>query len=139
MFEIKNEDALFRLSFIERLEEPEDRRQDLIMCWLEVEAPGITLQSECELTLFDLKSLQELLSGFYASLSQNIAPQPISFAPRIQTFTCEIIPVEGSNSAGFNFTASPHQHDGWTLKGGIAIDQSYFPKMINGIESILTN
>jgi hypothetical protein len=139
MFEIKNEDALFRLSFIERLEEIEDRRQDLIMCWLEIEEPCISLHCKCELSLFDLEDFRNKLSRFYESILANIKPVPFSFIPRIETFTCECLQVEGGDYIGFNFTASPHQDDGWTLKGGIAIDQSYLPGLISGIESILTN
>lgn len=139
MFEIKNENALFRLSFIERLEEPEDRRQDLIMCWLEIEEPCVSLRCQCELSLFDLSTLKDMLSSFYASLSNHAKPAPFRFVPRIETFTCECVLVEGGDYVGFNFTASPHQDDGWMLQGGIAIDQSYFPALISGVESILSN
>lgn len=139
MFEIKNQDALFRLSFIERLEELEDRRLDTIMCWLEIEEPCIKLQCQCELTLFDLKRLRDMLSCFYEKLTQNIETSPVSFSPREQMFTCELRQVEGADFVGFNFTASPHQDEGWMLKGGIVIDQSYFPSLISGIESILSN
>lgn len=139
MFEIKNENALFRLSFIERLEEPEDRRQDLIMCWLEINEPCISLQCECELSLFDLFSLKDMLSRFDQSLSGNKKPASFHFKPRIETFTCECLVVEGGDVIGFNFTASPHLDDGWMLRGGIAIDQSYFPALIRGVESILSN
>jgi len=139
MFEIKNEDTLFRLSFIERIEEPEDRRLDLIMCWLEIAGCSINLQCQCELTIFDLESLQEMLSEFYASLYKNGRPKPVQFAPRMKSFTCEFNAVEGSDLISFNFTATPAIYDSWQLTGGIAIDQSYFPALIQGIESILTN
>lgn len=139
MFEIKNEDTLFRFSFIERIEEPEDRRLDLIMCWLEIAGCSINLQCQCELTIFDLESLKEMLSEFYASLYKNGRPKPVHFAPRMKAFTCEFNAVEGSNLIGFNFTATPAIYDSWQLTGGIAIDQSYFPALIQGIESILTN
>ena len=130
---------LFRFSFIERLEEPEDRSLDLIMCWLEIVEPCISLQCQCELALFELEELRDKLSAFYACLSKNVKPAPVTFVPRIETFTCEIRQVVGTDLVGFNFTASPHQDEGWVLKGGIAIDQSYFPGRIRGIESILTN
>jgi len=139
MFEIRNENALFRFSFIERIEEPEDRSQDLIMCWLEIEESCIMLQCQCELTLFDLENLRNMLSRFYERILNNNQALPEYFAPRIETFTCEVRQVEGADFVGFNFTASPHEDEGWTLKGGIAIDQSYFPGLISGIESILAN
>lgn len=139
MFEIKNESALFRLSFIERMDEPEDRRQDLIMCWLEVQEPCIKLQCQCELTLFDLENLRDMISRFYEDISNTIDVPPASFSPRIETFSCEFRQVVGADYIGFNFNVSPHEDDGWELKGGIAIDQSYFPGLIRGIDSILTN
>lgn len=139
MFEIMNESALFRLSFIERREEPEDRRLDLIFCWLEIEQPCIKLQCQCELTLFDLKNFRDMLVRFYENIEQNIKTPPESFVPRIETFTCEVRQVESADFIGFNFTASPHEDEGWMLKGGIAIDQSYFPGLIRGIESILSH
>ncbi|MFC0142370.1 hypothetical protein ACFFJN_20765 [Erwinia mallotivora] len=139
MFEIKNEATLFRLSFIERIEEPEEPQEDEIRCWLEIEGCGINLQCQCELTPCDLTSLKEMISGFYASLSRNESPEPVSFAPRIETFTCGFNAILGSDSVGFTFSASPQVYDSWKLTGGIIIDQSYFPALIYGIESILTN
>ena len=38
------------------------------MCWLEIAGCSIKLQCQCELTIFDLESLKEMLSEFYASL-----------------------------------------------------------------------
>ena len=139
MFEIKNENALFRFSFIERIEVLEDRRQDLIMCWLEIEEPGIKLQCECELTLFELERLQDMISRFYDKITKNIEAPPEVFTPRVPIFTCEFRRVEGTDVIGFNFTASPHEDEGWMLKGGIGIDQSYLSGLISGVESILTN
>ena len=139
MFEVMNESALFRLSFIERLEEPEDRQLDLIICWLEIEESCIKLQCQCELTLFDLKKLRDMLVRFHKNIEQSFETLTESFTPRIETFTCEVRQVEGTDFIGFNFTASPHEDEGWMLKGGIAIDQSYFPRLIRGIESILSN
>lgn len=139
MFEIKNEGVLFRLSFIERIEEPEERSLDTILCWLEIEEPCINLQCQCELAVFDLEELRDKLAAFYKCLSLNVKAPAFSFVPREETFTCEVRQVRGADLVGFNFTASPHQDEGWMLKGGIAIDQSYFPGLIGGIESILTN
>ncbi len=139
MFEIKNENALFRLSFIERIEEPSNRRLDLVMCWLEVVDPYINLQCQCELTLFDLESLRDSLSKFYASINSGLRPLPFQFSPRVENFTIECLQVEGGDYVGLNFTIRPHLSDGWTLNGGIALDQSYFPALIQGVESILTN
>ena len=139
MFEIKNESVLFRFSFVERIEVLEDRRQDLIVCWLEIEEPSITLQCECELTLFDLERLRDMLSRFYEKISNNIEAAPELFTPRVPVFSFEIRKVEGGDIIGFNFTASPQEDEGWTLKGGIVIDQSYFPGLIRGVESILSN
>ncbi len=139
MFEIKNEDVLFRLSFIERLEEPEERSLDLIMCWLEIEEPCIKLQCQCELAQFELEELRDKLSAFYECLPYKVKPAAIAFVPRIETFTCEVRQVVGADEFGFNFTASPHEDEGWMLKGGIVIDQSYFPRLIRGVDSILSN
>jgi hypothetical protein len=139
MFEIKNEDTLFRLSFIERIEEPEDRRLDLIMCWLEISGCSINLQCQCELTIFDLESLKGMISEFYTSLTRNGRPDPVTFAPRMPVFSCGFNIVGGSDLVGFTFSATPHVYDSWQLTGGIIIDQSYFPSLIEGIESILTN
>lgn len=139
MFEIKNESVLLRFSFVERIEVLEDRRQDLIVCWLEIEEPSIKLQCECELTLFDLERLRDMLSRFYKKISNNIEAAPELFTPRVPVFAFELREVEGGDIIGFNFTASPHEDEGWTLKGGIVIDQSYFPGLIRGVESILTN
>lgn len=139
MVEIKNEDTLFRLSFIERVEEPEEPQEDLIMCWLEINGCNISLQCQCELTPYDLGSLKNMVSDFYNSLNRSEQPEPISFAPRMETFTCGFNLVEESDLVGFTFTASPNVYDSWKLTGGIMIDQSYFPALIRGIESILTN
>lgn len=139
MFEIKNESVLFRFSFVERIEVLEDRRQDLIVCWLEIEEPSIKLQCECELTLFDLERLRDMLSRFYDKISNNIEAAPELFTPRVPVFAFEVREVEGGDIIGFNFTASPQEDEGWMLKGGIVIDQSYFPGLIRGVESILTN
>lgn len=139
MFEIKNESVLFRFSFVERIEVLEDRRQDLIVCWLEIEEPSIKLQCECELTLFDLERLRDMLSHFYEKISNNTEAAPELFTPRVPVFAFELRAVEGGDIIGFNFTASPQEDEGWTLNGGIVIDQSYFPGLIRGVESILSN
>lgn len=80
-----------------------------------------------------------MISDFYASLCRNDRPDPVSFAPGIETFTCGFNVIGGSDYIGFNFTASPHEYDSWKLTGGIIIDQSYSPALIQGIGSILTN
>jgi len=134
MFEIKNESVLFRFSFVERIEVLEDRRQEL-----EIEEPSIKLQCECELTLFDLERLRDMLSQFYEKISNSTEAAPELFTPRVPVFAFELREVEGGDIIGFNFTASPQEDEGWTLKGGIVIDQSYFPGLIRGVESILTN
>lgn len=139
MFEIKNGDTLFRLSFIERIEEPEDRRLDLIMCWLEITGCGINLQCQCELTIFDLESLKDGITHFYTALNKTGRPKPVSFAPRVPAFTCGLNIYQGSDYIEFTFSATPDVYEGWKLTGSITIDQSYFPSLMQGIESILTN
>ncbi|MGP3594213.1 hypothetical protein [Vagococcus sp. WN89Y] len=139
MFEIKNDDALFRFSFIERIEEPEDRRQDLIMCWLEVAGSGISLECKCEFSLFDLEEFRDKLHHFYQLLSTNQAVPPIVYAPRTNTFQCDIRHASDADVIGFNFKITPDMLTRWTVEGGTLIDQSYFPDLIAGIDSILTN
>ncbi|WP_124234115.1 hypothetical protein [Erwinia psidii] len=139
MFEIKTDDTLFRFTFIERLEEPEDRRYDLIMCWLETEGSGISLACECEFSLFDLEELRDKLSYFYQLLSENKQPSPITWAPRVPTFNIDIISDDNFLAVGFNFKITPNILTRWTLEGGTLIDQTYFPDLIRGIDSILTN
>jgi len=139
MFEIKTEEALFRFSFIERIEEPEDRRQDLIMCWLEVEGSGVKLQCQCEFSLYDLEELRNKLASFQKSISDNQLPSPIVYTPRVSTFQCEISQAADADIIGFNFRVTPDILTRWTLTGGTVIDQSYFPHLISGINSILTN
>lgn len=49
MFEIYvDDDVFFRLTFIERIKEPEHREYDEITCWLEVTVPCIELKCLCE-------------------------------------------------------------------------------------------
>lgn len=109
------------------------------MCWLEINGCSISLQCQCELIPYDLVSLKKIMTDFYQSLSANKRPEPVSFSPRMSTFTCGFNVIGGSDAVGFSFTASPQIYESWKLTGGIIIDQSYFPALINGIESILTN
>ncbi|MDU5454949.1 MAG: hypothetical protein E6095_15680 [Pseudescherichia vulneris] len=139
MFEIKTDDALFRFSFVERVEEPEDRRQDLIICWLEAQGSGISLGCECEFSLFDLEELRDKLTQFWHCLSNNQAPVPVVYAPRVNTFQFDIHHAIDAYAIGFNFKIMPNRLSLWTLEGGMLIDESYFPGLIHGINSILTN
>jgi len=139
MFEIKNGDTLFRLSFIERIEEPEEPLEDAIMCWLEINGCSISVQYQCELTPYDLKSLKDKITHFYSALNKTGRPKPVSFAPRVPAFTCGLNTLQGSDYVEFTFSATPDVYEGWKLTGSITIDQSYFPALIQGIESILTN
>lgn len=139
MFEIKNEDMLFRLSFIERIIVPEERQEDAIMCWLEIKDKYINLQCECELIPFDLQNLKSMTATFYEALFSSRPPKMVEFSPRMPFFTCGFVTSLDCDPVNFFFTASPHVYDSWELKGEIMIDQSYFPGLIQGIESILTN
>lgn len=139
MFEIYVDDALFRLSFVERIEEPEDRRLDLITCWLEAKRGGINLQCECEFSLHDLESLRTQLSEFYKAISEHRAPTQITYSPRYPTFKLNIFGAKDSNTIGFNFRVTPDVVESWALEGGMIIDQSYLTTLIAGIDSILTN
>lgn len=137
MFEIKNEEALFRLSFVERLEEPEDRELDLIICWLEIKDNFVNVGCECELSVFDLHLFRDKLKGFYSQFFEN--PEPVCFEPRMPVFEINCLQLKDSDSVGFNFIVRPELSSGWVVNGGIIIDQSYFPSLLQGIESILDN
>lgn len=139
MFEIKAGDSLFRFTFVERLEEIEDRNQDLIICWLEVQGSGMSLQCECEFSLFDIKALRDQLEQFYQSLSQGRFPKKIDYSPRVPTFNCEIVQAKDTDVIGFNFKVCPSMLTLWTMQGGMLIDQSYFPGLIAGLNDILSN
>ncbi|HFK7187416.1 hypothetical protein ACCC84_17640 [Serratia odorifera] len=139
MFEIKAGESLFRFTFVERLEDIEDRDQDLIICWLEVQGSGMSLQCECELTLFDIMTLRDRLEHFYQSISQGKTPKQIIYSPRVPNFSCEITQAADVDAIGFNFKVCPSMLTLWTMQGGMLIDQSYFPGLIAGLNDILSN
>lgn len=137
MIEIVNEEAAFRLSFIEKIEEPEERRLDLIKCWLEIKDSSISLSCQCDLTLLDLDDFRHGLTTFYADLLNGIAPKDYYFEPREPVLRLEVLKVRDADYCGLNFIVRPDLTDGWTLHGGIAIDQSYFPSLLQGIDALL--
>ncbi|AHK21983.1 WapI family immunity protein [Yersinia similis] len=137
MFEIYVEDdVLFRLTVIERLKEPEDRRFDLINCWLEIKVPCIQLQCICELTPDEIEIFHQNLSDFYDSLLVGTTPLPVKFKPRIGILDAEVIATIDGQGVGFNFRVCPDIEAGSELNAGIYLDQSYFPGLLAGLKEI---
>ncbi len=139
MFEITNNEEIFRLSYVERLIDLDERSLDKINCWLEIKNPYMALQCQCEVFAFDLKNLRDSLDVFYQSLSNSATPAPLSFTTFVPAFSCEINAVDESHHIEFKFKATPNEGESWQLSGEMVINQSYFPELINGIESMLAN
>lgn len=139
MFEIITDDSHFRFTFVERMIEPTDPQLDLIICWLEVGDPSVKLQCQCEFTPYELEKLHNQLSAFYKHLGEWPLSMQINFTPRYPVFSLVIGKGKDSDCVGFSFRVVPTVHDSWSLQGGMAIEQSYFPSLIRGINSILTN
>lgn len=138
MFEINpGTDALFRLTFIERMKEPEDHDLDLINCWLEVKLPCIQLQCMCEFTPWELNNFSLKLREFYSSVQTNRLPEPVEFSPRIGVMHIELKQISDYGTLGFTFRIRPDMQAGSELTGGIGIDQSYFPQLLAGLRDII--
>lgn len=142
MFDIRNEEFVFAVSPFERVVEndvdPVNHHWDWIKSFVEFSVTGVRIQYQTEFTVGGLKQLKEQFAAHYQAVIAQLEIEPFEFRSDLKQLNMLLRKVKGDDVVVIEYVLRPEAHaDSVQVKGGFAIDESYFPGILSRLDEMI--